>query len=102
MKYKKKPTTKKEKPKTNKNANSKIRPTQYFSQEYLESVANTTPTQRLEFLESFRKMQEVESSTSTLISIRIPDDLLNAFKFKAESQGLKYQTLIKSLMKAYL
>jgi predicted DNA binding CopG/RHH family protein len=43
-----------------------------------------------------------DDGPSQLISIKVPPSLLRAFKAKAQANGLKYQTQIKSLMKAWL
>lgn len=53
----------------------------------------------VEFLESFRDMVDPRAQAkSKLISIKIPEPLLTAFKFKAKSSGVPYQTMIKRLM----
>jgi predicted DNA binding CopG/RHH family protein len=60
--------------------------------------------QILAFLEDFRALTShtADDGPSQLISIKVPPSLLRAFKAKAQANGLKYQTQIKSLMKAWL
>lgn len=76
---------------------------QLFSDEYLEYSKKLTPHEIIQFLDDYRKIiSSSERSRSKLISIKIPESLLNNFRFKAESQGKKYQTVIKELMKEWL
>jgi predicted DNA binding CopG/RHH family protein len=85
------------------------RPVQYFTKEYLDQVKDATPDQIVRYLEESKQVyfaglnQNAEKQeASTLISIRIPKDLLEAFKAKAELRNIKYQTLIKKLMLEYI
>jgi uncharacterized protein (DUF4415 family) len=43
-----------------------------------------------------------QSRKSKLISLKIPEDLLDVFKQQCELNGVKYQTQIKQLMRDYL
>lgn len=80
-----------------------MKPVQYFSDEYLEQCRNATPQQIAEFLEQFRLMQAAVGNTkSKLISLKVPQDLLQTFRARCELEGLKYQTQIKALMKNWL
>jgi len=74
-----------------------MRPIQYFSDEYIERCKGMSNEQILEFLESFRRMQE-KPVQSKLISLKVPEPLLQTFKQQCDFEGLKYQTKIKSLM----
>ena len=74
-----------------------MRPIQYFSDEYIERCKGMNNEQILEFLESFRRMQE-KPVQSKLISLKVPELLLQTFKQQCDFEGLKYQTKIKSLM----
>lgn len=74
-----------------------MRPIQYFSDEYIERCKGMSNEQILEFLESFRRMQE-KPVQSKLISLKVPELLLQTFKQQCDFEGLKYQTKIKSLM----
>jgi predicted DNA binding CopG/RHH family protein len=77
---------------------------QYFSDEALERSKDLTPEQIIKFLDNFRKLHSAAKikTKSKLISIKVPEDLLETFKLKAESEGIKYQTKIKELMKMSL
>lgn len=78
-----------------------MRPVQYFSDEYLEQCKSMSSHDIAEFLEAFRLMhQPVEKSK--LISIKIPESLLAAFRKKCELEDMKYQTQIKIIMKQWL
>jgi predicted DNA binding CopG/RHH family protein len=86
------------------------RPVQYFTKEYLEQVKYATPEQIVHYLEESKRIyyasmqsdKAQNSDESVLISLRVPRDLLEAFKAKAELHNTKYQTLIKQLMKKHL
>ena len=78
-----------------------MRPVQYFNDEYIQRCKGMTNEQILEFLESFRRMQE-KPMQSKLISIKVPEHMLNTFKQRCNLEGLKYQTKIKSLMQDWL
>lgn len=76
---------------------------QKFSKEYLEQCKDLTPEQTIKFLEDFRSLQaSTKKSKTKLISLKVPENLLEAFKFKSEVSGLRYQTQIKNLMKEWL
>ena len=78
-----------------------MRPVQFFSNEYLEQCKNASPEAILEFLESFRLMNDT-STKSKLISIKVPHSLLESFRRKCELEEVKYQTKIKRLMEQWL
>jgi len=78
-----------------------MRPVQYFSDEYIQRCKGMTNEQILEFLESFRRMQE-KPVQSKLISLKVPEPMLNTFKQRCNLEGLKYQTQIKALMQGWL
>lgn len=75
---------------------------QKFTPEYLEHCKLMRPEQIIEFLENFRTLHSQKSDPMRLISIRIPESLLSAFKLKAEASGARYQTKLKELMKEWL
>ena len=81
---------------------AKRKPVQYFSSEYLERCKEMTPDQIIRFLEDFRCLHGQKPAPSKLISMKVPEDLLQAFKRKAELSGQPYQTLIKKLMRRWL
>ncbi|MGB0452688.1 MAG: CopG family antitoxin [Bacteriovoracaceae bacterium] len=77
---------------------------QKFSDEYLKNARTLSPEQVLSFLEDFRLLHghSDEIKKSKLISMKVPQNLLNAFKNKAQLENIPYQTLIKKLMTDYL
>jgi predicted DNA binding CopG/RHH family protein len=75
-----------------------MKTTQYFSDEYLEQCRGMTPDQILSFLEDFRSLHGGKPPGSKLISMKVPQDLLNVFKAKAKLNKMPYQTQIKALM----
>lgn len=78
-----------------------MRPLQRFSDEYLEQTRKASPEQILEYLESFRLMTG-RPGKSRLISIKVPESLLNGFRRRCELENVRYQTRIKQLMQSYL
>jgi predicted DNA binding CopG/RHH family protein len=81
-----------------------MRPVQRFSREYLEQTKGITAQQSVQFVEDARHLyySAQKPAKSRLISIKVPEPLLNAFKSKALSGGLRYQTQIKKLMADWL
>ncbi len=64
---------------------------------------NEDVTPIVEFLDAFRQMVDVRAQNpSKLISMKIPEPLLAAFKFKSARLGVPYQTKIKELMLDWL
>lgn len=62
-----------------------------------------TPEQIIQFLDDFRTLHgSVDRSKSKLISIKIPENLLNAFKTRSKLVGVPYQTQIKKLMTEWI
>jgi len=78
-----------------------VRPVQRLSDEYLEQARRIPPREILEFLEDFRQLHGA-SARSRLISIKVPEPLLRAFRLRCRMQGVRYQTQIKDLMVAWL
>lgn len=77
------------------------KPVQYLSDEYVARCRQASTAQILAFLEEYRLLQAGPSKTR-LISIKIPEHLLSAFRSKCELQGIKYQTCIKKLMDGWV
>lgn len=77
---------------------------QIFTDEYLDRCRGLTPDQIVNFLDQFRYVAHAgkRDKKSKLISIKVPDDLLEAFKMKARLQGRPYQSVIKELMRRWL
>lgn len=75
---------------------------QLFSDEYLQQCQNMTPDQVVRFLDDFRRLHGNRPAKSKLISMKVPEDLLNTFKAKAKMSNMPYQTQIKVLMKEWV
>jgi predicted DNA binding CopG/RHH family protein len=75
---------------------------QTFTEEYLEQCRGMTADQVLRFLEDFRKLHAQHPARSKLISLKVPEDLLQAFRQRAELAGVPYQTQIKQLMREWV
>jgi predicted DNA binding CopG/RHH family protein len=75
---------------------------QYFSDSHLEQCRQMTADQVLRFLDDFRRLHGHKPAPSKLISMKVPEDLLFAFKTKARLSNTPYQTQIKALMRAWL
>lgn len=73
---------------------------QYFSKEYLEQCKLFSPLQIVEFLDGFRRLRE--PSRSRLISLKVPESLLQTFRGRCRVEGVRYQTRIKQLMEEWL
>ncbi len=67
------------------------------------SVRKPTPEEVIEFLENYRRLMDPRARQPLkLISMKVDIPLLDAFKFKAEQEGIPYQTKIKELMRNWL
>lgn len=75
---------------------------QFFSSEYLQQCKSMRADEIVEFLENFRLLHAGDLGKSRLISVKIPERLLEAFKHKARRDGVPYQSKIKQLMHAWL
>jgi predicted DNA binding CopG/RHH family protein len=96
-----KKTTKKAK--STKPAKNITRPLQLASKTQLleQNLDDVTPI--VQFLEDFRNMLDPRARhKSKLISIKIPEPMLAAFKYKASQAKITYQTMIKTLMVEWL
>ena len=72
---------------------------QLHNPEMIKMGQQMTTEQIVQFLEDFRLMHgSQQSQKSKLISLKVQENLLRAFRFKCDQQGLKYQTQIKALM----
>lgn len=76
---------------------------QYFTQDYLKKCSTLTPDQIIDYLENYRLLVAKKlPEKCQLISIKIEPSLLNAFKQKANRNGIPYQTKIKQLMQEWM
>ncbi|MDE0226355.1 MAG: hypothetical protein OXP28_14670 [Gammaproteobacteria bacterium] len=78
------------------------RPVQRFTAEYLERCSTLSPDDVARFLEDFKRIQGASGARSRLISLKVPEPLLAAFKIQARLSGVRYQTQIKTLMRDWL
>ena len=78
------------------------RPVQRFSDEYLARCRDLSPGDVVRFLDDFKRVHASRESRSRLISLKVPEPLLAAFKTKARLGGVRYQTQIKNLMRQWL
>jgi len=79
-----------------------MRPVQKFSDEYLERCRELSAEDIVRFLDDFRRVHGNQRARSKLISMKVPEDLLAAFKVKSRLKGIPYQTQIKHLMRSWL
>jgi predicted DNA binding CopG/RHH family protein len=75
---------------------------QYFSDQHLAQCRELSTDQILQFLNDFQQLHSRQKSRTRLISIKVPEDLLGAFRTKAELAGVPYQTQIKKLMQQWV
>lgn len=75
---------------------------QYFTDEYLAESRKLTTDQVLKFLDDFRRLHGAREERSRLISLKVPEPLLNAFRQRCELAGQRYQTQIKALMREWV
>ena len=78
------------------------RPVQRFTAAYLERCRDLSPDDVVRFLEDFKRIQGAANTRSRLISLKVPEPLLAAFKIQAKLRGVPYQTQIKTLMRDWL
>lgn len=71
---------------------------QKFSDDYLQRCSEMSANDIAKFLEDFRRLHGGRKSPSRLISLKVPEDMLETFKAKARLSGTPYQTMIKVLM----
>lgn len=75
---------------------------QKFSDEYLEQSKKMNPEEVCQFLADYQELMFGVEQTSTLISIRIPDNILRAVKQKSQLAGKKYQSQIVELLRKWV
>lgn len=73
---------------------------QHFTKEYLDQCKSFSTLEIVEFLDGFRQLKE--SSQSKLISLKVPEILLQTFRTRCKAEGVPYQTQIKRLMEEWL
>jgi len=76
---------------------------QLFTAEYLQECKHLSTAQICQFLEDFRSLHRgAGEDERILISMKVPKQLLRAFRQKCELYGVKYQTHIQELMREWL
>ena len=76
---------------------------QYFSDDYLRQCSEMSPDQIVTFLDQFRLIHaKTGKSKSRLISLKVDETLLSAFRTQSELLAVPYQTQIKRLMRDWL
>ena len=78
------------------------RPVQTFSDEYLARCREMSAMDVVRFLDDFKRIHGHAESRSRLISLKVPELLLAAFKIESRLRGVPYQTQIKNLMRQWL
>lgn len=79
------------------------KPVQLAKRDQIIATSPDDVSSIVRFLDDFRKLSNPKTqSKSKLISIKIPESLLAAFKYKASLEKIPYQTKIKELMHEYL
>ena len=78
------------------------RPVQKFSKERLTLDQAITPEQALAFVHEFQQLMAGDEGPRKLISLRVPERLLEQFRAKAERQGVRYQTQLIALIRQWL
>ncbi len=61
-----------------------------------------TPEQSIRFLEDFSKTVFQRDLKTKLISLRVPENILNTFKTKSKLSNQKYQSVIVQLMREWV
>ena len=79
------------------------RPLQLAKREQIIDPNIEDVTEVMNFIENYKRMLDPRAQKrSKLISIKIPEPLLEVFRYKAEREKTPYQTKIKQLMMEYL
>lgn len=73
-----------------------------LSQSSVKKTPRISPDEAMEFIESFKKMLLEKDEPTKLISIRIPENILNVLKTHAKTNGKKYQSLIVEILRKEL
>jgi predicted DNA binding CopG/RHH family protein len=79
-----------------------MRPVQKFSDEYLERCRDMSAADIAQFLDDFMRIHGDRPASSKLISLKVPEDLLGAFRAQARLAGVPYQSQIKMLMRRWV
>jgi len=72
------------------------------AKQFNKSENRLKPEDALQFLEDFQNTVHGRDSKTKLISLRVPENVLNAFKVAAKQQNKKYQSVIVQLMREWI
>ncbi len=61
-----------------------------------------TPDQVVEFLDNFQSIVNGKDKPTKLISLRVPENILESFKTLATEKNQKYQSIIVKLMRDWV
>lgn len=68
----------------------------------INKKSKVDPLDALNFLESMRTLQSNLDAPRKLISIRVPENILNALKQKAKIENKNYQSLMIQILREHL
>lgn len=61
-----------------------------------------TPNQVVEFLDNFQNVVHGKDKKTKLISLRVPENILESFKTLSKGKSQKYQSVIVQLMREWV
>lgn len=61
-----------------------------------------TPDQTIDFLDNFQNVINGKDKKTKLISLRIPENILESFKVLTQEKNQKYQSIIVHLMREWI
>ena len=61
-----------------------------------------TPDQTIDFLDNFQSVINGKDKKTKLISLRIPENILESFKVLTQEKNQKYQSIIVHLMREWI
>lgn len=67
----------------------------------VKNVKRISPEEALDFLESFKKMSSGLDEKTQLISLRVPANILRAYKIKARAEDKPYQRLMMQALREF-
>jgi predicted DNA binding CopG/RHH family protein len=71
------------------------------AKQFHKKSENLSHDQIVQFLDDFGKIVSGRDKKTKLISVRVPENILDAFKLKAQYQQKKYQSVIVQLMREW-
>jgi len=75
---------------------------QKSSKNRIKADKKMTPKEVLEFLDEFQQVVQGQEGKRKLISLRVPENLLEQFRFKSKKNRIPYQSQIVELMRNWL